>query len=210
MALEERTGIFGKYWGNTYDSSVALNMEQMKINATYIWLSLREKGWSMNAVAGMLGNMQSESSINPGRWESNIVGGDPTAHGYGLVQWTPYTKYTDWIVNQGYNDPSEMDANLFRINYEVDNEIQWIPTTQYPFTFNQFKISQLSPYELAMMFIVNYERPADPDQPARGTQAEFWFEFLGGVVPPTPTVKKKNNFPWVIMTNKLRQKRTIF
>lgn len=65
MALEKRTGEFGEYWGNTFNSSNALSLEQMKINATYIWNSLSQKGWSKNAVAGMLGNMQSESSINP-------------------------------------------------------------------------------------------------------------------------------------------------
>ena len=51
--------------GNDYNSSNALNMSQMKVNATYIWNYLREQGWTLNAVAGMLGNMQSESSINP-------------------------------------------------------------------------------------------------------------------------------------------------
>lgn len=65
MALIQRTGKYGTYWGNTYDSSQSLTLEQEKINATYIWNYLREQGWTLNAVAGMLGNMQSESSINP-------------------------------------------------------------------------------------------------------------------------------------------------
>jgi hypothetical protein len=77
------------------------------------------------------GNMQSESAINPGRWQSDIVmPSDPTYAGYGLVQWTPYTKYTNWIVNQGFSDPSEMDANIFRILYEVANNLQWIATSR--------------------------------------------------------------------------------
>lgn len=65
MALIQRTGKYGTYWGNTYDSSQSLTLEQEKINATYIWNYLREQGWTLNAVAGMLGNMQSESAINP-------------------------------------------------------------------------------------------------------------------------------------------------
>ena len=41
------------------------------------------KGLTENAIAGMLGNMQSESTINPGIWE----GLDEVARcGYGLVQ----------------------------------------------------------------------------------------------------------------------------
>lgn len=65
MGLEERVGLYGNYWGNTYDSSNTLTIEQMKINATYIWSALSYQGWTLNAVCGMLGNMQSESAINP-------------------------------------------------------------------------------------------------------------------------------------------------
>lgn len=65
MSLELRSGQYGNYWGNTFDSSQSLNEEQMKINATYIYNYLIAKGWSINAICGMLGNMQSESSINP-------------------------------------------------------------------------------------------------------------------------------------------------
>ena len=69
------------------------------------------------------------------------MGGSPSGHGYGLVQWTPYTNYTDWIVNQGYSDPSEMDANLYRILYEVQNNIQWGNDSQGnppPYSFSDF------------------------------------------------------------------------
>lgn len=65
MGLLERVGIYGNYWGNTYDSSQALNQSQMEENAEYIWRYLQNEGWTLNAVAGILGNMQSESSINP-------------------------------------------------------------------------------------------------------------------------------------------------
>lgn len=65
MGLLIRTGTYGTYWGNTYDSSNTLSMAQMQINATYIWSSLSAEGWTLNAVAGILGNMQSESAINP-------------------------------------------------------------------------------------------------------------------------------------------------
>lgn len=65
MALEERTGIYGTYWGNTYNSSNMLTQAQMEVNANYIWKALKLQGWTKNAVAGILGNMQTESSINP-------------------------------------------------------------------------------------------------------------------------------------------------
>lgn len=128
----------------------------------------------------------------------------------GLVQWTPYTKYTDWIVNQGFSDPSEMDANLYRIIYEVENNnIQWIATSTYNYSFYDFTQSEDTPYNLALAFLANYERPADPNQPARGTQAEYWYEYLGGLPVPTVTRKRKK-FPWAVYTNIIKRKRQIF
>lgn len=203
MGLEQRTGTYGTYWGNTYDSSQALTLEQMKINASYIWSYLQAQGWTLNAVAGILGNMQSESSINPGRWESDRVGGEAEAHGYGLVQWTPYTKYTNWVTG----DPSTMDNNISRILYEVENNIQWIATSTYNYSFKEFTESNDSTYNLALAFLANYERPADPNQPIRGTQAEFWYEYLGGLPPIPVSTTKKRNFPWAVYTNIIRNKR---
>ena len=65
MALSLRTGTYGNYWGNDYNTSNALNQSQMEVNATYLYNALTSRGWTLNAVAGVLGNMQSESSINP-------------------------------------------------------------------------------------------------------------------------------------------------
>lgn len=105
--------------------------------------------------------------------------------GYGLVQWTPASKYIDYIGT--LNDPSTMDNNLKRIVYEVENNIQWIATSTYNYTFEEFTKSTDSAYTLAMAFLANYERPADPSQPSRGTQAEYWYSYLGDLEPNKPT-----------------------
>lgn len=63
---------------------------QMKVNAQYILNYLRAKGWTKNAVRGMLGNMQSESTISPGRWQDGDAGNMNL--GVGLTQWTKATK----------------------------------------------------------------------------------------------------------------------
>lgn len=104
-----------------------------------------------------------------------------------------------------------MDANIFRILYEVENNIQWIATSEYDFSFEEFTKSTDTPYNLAMAFIKNYERPEEPNQPQRGTQAEFWYEYLSGITPPEPipTVKKKK-FKWVVFNRKIRSKRNNF
>ncbi len=174
--------------GNRY-----LSTEEQHVNAKYIYSYLSARGWTINAIAGMLGNMETESTINPAIWE-NLDPSDPE-RGYGLVQWTPSTKYTEWCDSEGI-DPAHMMSALLRIEYEFENGIQFYPTDEYPITWSEFKTSTLSPSYLGMAFLYNYERPASLDQPSRGTQAETWYNYLlnnggGGVIPDSPVKKKK-------------------
>lgn len=161
-----------------------LTRTQMEMNAQYIWSLLKMQGWSLQSVAGMLGNMQTESTINPAIWQNLTP--NPKL-GFGLVQWTPSTKYTDWCSLQGI-PVDDMDSNLKRINFEVDNGIQWIKTSKYNYSFVDFKVKTDTPYNLGMAFLANYERPANPNQTIRGKQAEEWFTFLDGK-PPAPVLK---------------------
>lgn len=158
----------------TYSGNFYLTLEQMKVNAQYILDALLSHGWSKNAICGMLGNMQSESSINPGIWQSLDEGN--TSLGYGLVQWTPATKYLNWADSLGL-PYGAMDSNIQRIEYEVVNNLQWIHPSM---SFSEFTVSTDTPYNLAMLFLAHYERPANPDQPQRGTQAEYWYANLTG------------------------------
>jgi hypothetical protein len=175
----------------TYVSNSFLTLEQMAVNAQYIHDYLIIRGWTSQAICGMLGNMQSESTINPGIWESldegNFFGG------FGLVQWTPASKYIDWGYANGLEELNglpviDFDNQLDRILYEVVNNIQWIWASM---TFEQFTHSTNSPYSLAMLFIKAYERPLNPNQPIRGTQAEYWYSHL--------TVVKKEVMPLWMM-----------
>lgn len=213
MGVSLRTGQFGSYYGNDYNSSNALNTEQMEINATYIYSSLNSKGWSINAIAALLGNMQAESTINSGRWQSDRVGGDPASHGYSLVQWTPYTKYTNWCSEQGYSDPSEMDSALARIVYEVEQDIQWIGVgNYYGMSFEEFATSSKPVSYLAVGFLLCYERPADQSESVqnyRSDLAEAWYTYLTGVTPTPPdsggaSVTKKNKFKFVLFNKRRR------
>ena len=163
----------GNFW-------IAHKSDEMKLNARYIWQYLGNKGWSLNAVAGLLGNLQAESRINPGIWQSLREGGDPDGHGYGLVQWTPYTKYTNWCTENGY-DKADMDTALIRIEYEIERGLQWITRSPYNISFKEFTTSTKDPYWLGCAFLINYERPADQSQAVkdyRGGNAEYWYEYL--------------------------------
>ena len=163
-------------------------------------------------MAGMLGNMEVESSINPGRWQSDRVGGSTEGHGYGLVQWTPYTKYTDWCSENHLVDPSTMDANIRRIIYEIENGIQWIGVgAYYGMSFDDFRKSTLDAGELAKAFVLCYERPADQSESHlnyRASLGEKWYKFLGGEYPDdpiTPTKKKKHKFNFILFNSRKRK-----
>ena len=154
-----------------------LSLSEMQNNAVYIYWYLSRRGWTINAIAGMLGNMESESTINPGIWQNLAVDVGPA---FGLVQWDPYTKYTSWCAERGL-DPAAMDSALKRIEWELENSEQYYPTSEYPETFAEFKKSTKDPYYLGMAFLRNYERPAEPNQPQRGQQAEYWYTYLSGI-----------------------------
>lgn len=161
--------------GNRY-----LSLPEMQNNVDILHYFFRSAGWTDNAIAAMLGNMQSESTINPGIWE----GLDPYAGGYGLVQWTPYTNYSNWAGDDWQdNGQKEME----RIIYELNNGLQWISTSKYPMTFEDFTTSQDTPSELAQVWLYNYERPQVKPQPIRSTRANYWYEYITGQEPPTPS-----------------------
>lgn len=157
--------------GNRY-----LSLTEMQNNADIMYAFFTEKGWTVNAISAMFGNMQTESTLNPGIWE-NL---DPFVGGYGLVQWTPYTNYSEW-AGDGWQDNGQKEME--RIIYELENHLQWISTSLYPMTFMEFSHSDKPPAYLAQAFLYNYERPTVKPQPARSKQAEYWYEYLVGHPP---------------------------
>lgn len=166
-----------------------LTQSEMENNAIMVWNYFGSRGWTLNAVCAMLGNMQTESTINPGIWESLVVQGG----GYGLVQWTPYTKYSEWA---GTDWQDNGDKQCERIVYERDNGLQWfrnpsVDIPDPPITFSEFSDSTLPVDTLANYFLWYYEHPADPDQPNRAAQAQAWYEFLYGIDPSQPDAPNK-------------------
>ncbi len=142
--------------------------------ATQVWNYLTGKGWTQESVAALLGNMQSESGIVADRWESDNVGN--LSGGYGLVQWTPATKYIDWAKANGLTY-QEVSSQCKRLEWEVANGQQFFHPSM---SFKQFIQSTQSPETLADIFIRYYERPYNPNQPARQTQARYWYNALKG------------------------------
>src|SRR5699024_12430152 len=64
-------------------------------------------------------------------------------------------------LQNGYSE-SELrngDAQLARMDYEVDQSIQWISTPNYPETYSQYRKSKKNLDYLTNAFCWNYERP---------------------------------------------------
>lgn len=168
-----------------YSGNRFLSQTEMQVNARYIYQYLKAKGWTLNAIAGMLGNMQEESTINPAIWQ-NLKAGN-TALGFGLTQWTPASKYIDWCEQQGLVY-TEMDSNLKRIEWELANGEQFYKTDSYPITFKAFSQSTESARWLACAFAWNYERSftvlygteeqKEALRQRRGGYAEQWYSYL--------------------------------
>jgi hypothetical protein len=136
-----------------------LSEEESLNNAQMVVNHFANTDWTKESLSAMCGNMRHESSINPDMYE---YGYDWTAdRGYGLVQWTPRSKYWDWATAN--NLPQrEGDSQLARIDYEVDNNIQWIPRSDYNnMTFAQFRQNSggWTVEYLTEAFTWGYERP---------------------------------------------------
>lgn len=154
--------------------------EDMTTNAKYIYNFFRARGWTAQAICGMLGNMQGESGIIADIDE--ISGGG----GYGLVQWTPKSKLVNWANARGLNYRT-VETQCQRIQWELENGEQFYRTSAYPLTFRQYIASTSSASYLAQVFINNYERPANPNQPKRWQWATDWYNKLSGDTPTPPT-----------------------
>ena len=155
-----------------------LTMSEMKNNAQLVANFFIKKGWTKWSIAGMLGNIQEESSINPGRWQSDWIATPNTNTGFGLVQWTPPSKMVNWAGSRNWKTG---DVQCDRIEYEKENNIQWFSNPSRPdlsyISFKQF--TQLKDEkQAAQYFLAFYEHPANPNQPNRSTNASHWLSVL--------------------------------
>lgn len=189
----------GFYWSH---SKFTYRGEEQLTNVRYITAYLRGKGWTDNAIAGVLGNMQSESGINPGAYYGYV---EYSAVSFGVVQWDPTSKYRKWHDANYPNEIYEhLGCQLERLLYELENRIQFYSTSEFPMSFKTFSTSKEGPGYLAKAFVRNYERPAsilyDPDKETlaeheekkaktynqRAKQAENWYAYITGQEWPYP------------------------
>lgn len=171
-------------WISEYQ--VWLTEEQSLNNAQLVVNHFVGTDWTPEALSALCGNMRHESSINPNMYEYGYAWEDD--RGFGLVQWTPRSKYWDWATGKGL-DPYSGDSQLARIDYEVDNNIQWIPISRFNgMTFAEFR-GNTGGWEvdyLTEAFTWSYERPnaekgeeSMPDRKAFARRCLVELDFTG-------------------------------
>lgn len=197
-ADDEDVIVTGFIAGNRY-----LSIPEQQNNAQIIYSYFRSLGWTKNAICGMLGNIQSESTINPQIYEGLKLPGpnQNITWGYGLTQWTPATKLFYWAYENNLNYFEGL-TQMKRIEYErqstenryaMSNFKQWL---NYPtavdgagkkyctYTFYDFSKSLKSVNELAYDFMMHYENPSAANKKktlaTRQAQARYWFSFFTG------------------------------
>lgn len=177
--------LYGWYYVNDYG---ALTDDEKEHNANLAMTYLRKHGFTIYAAAGIVGNMWAESGLSPGQWQ----GDTPFSGGYGLVQWTPYTLYSDWAGTDWENNgPKQME----RLSYEKETGLEFYPSTTFP-QWRWSNFSQMVPEEgmtinetvnlAASVFLYNYLRPADPSATESNRQfhARYVYENCPGNIIP--------------------------
>ena len=186
------------HYSNDYVAA-SWSKTQRAQNVDIIASFLYSKGWTIDAIAAFCGNVEYESYMNPGQWQHSFSVGSANA-GYGLVQWTPRTKYSDWA---GADWNSDYDLELYRIDYELQADIaspdslQWIARSPYNLSFYQFTQATAAQYGIAWLsdcFFYSYER-GTAGVYDREQNADYWLTYLR-THPPQPwePVEEKSKF----------------
>lgn len=185
-----------KNWGAYSKESL-----EAQDNAVMIYNALMVRGWGINAVAGLLGNIGWESGYNPWMWEggtsgdSRINSTDTAAlldysHGYGLVQFTPSGDYCLSPVAQALPDfgvnyldiPGNPNDGTAQMQFLDDTHTaRYRSTTDYPETYDEYISSTKDADYLAAAWFYNYERGTGSIT-QRQADALYWQRILPGLI----------------------------
>lgn len=152
-------------------------------NAIMAAVQLYSYGWTLEAIAGAIGNFVRESNLDP---QSTGTGGG------GLVGWTPLSNLTRWTSYYGYTwyDGEKqiefIDMGVYCSGYDSDSgvpilEAQWLPGRVYGITYSDYKTMTQTPESMAELFMKGYEAPGVPALEERKANARKYFEFLQGM-----------------------------
>ena len=202
----------GGSMGTTNTSGIT---EKQKHNATNVYNYFSALGWSLSAIAGMLGNMQLESWLSPaliqGTHRSQLPNSAASlsdvpnsvminfygnsGYGVGLVQWDGYTstppagqKLVSFAERYNLNW-YDGDTQCYRIQREKETNIQWQNGTVdgIYWNWNTYITNTETPEKSAHAWRVCYEVAASGTDTTRQENARYWYDYFHDV-PPTPPI----------------------
>ena len=200
-----------------------LSQSEMENNANIIINYYRSVGLDDRTIAGILGNMQAESTLSPVLTERGGGGG------YGLVQWTPQSNLIDACNVLGLSPYTSGDVQIQVIIQEIigpGSIRQWLTGAGFiqnyynsgatsdmiGITGDQFLHNTMgwNPDKLAVLFMAGYERPSyNPlinHYANRMQYALNWYTYMGGIIPPTPIGSKRKGYNFVLFNRRRRLK----
>ena len=185
---------YNNYW---IASDQYLNQQHRDENAKLIWDYLTALGWTPQSVAGILGNMDVESSMNPALIEgrgyhtlptNNTVLAITTQTGVGLVQWTGTTntppagqKLASFAIR--YNKEwYDGELQCFRLEREYDEDLQFDHGTVdgVSYDWQVYTSSTATPEQLAKVWQTLYER-GGIDTQTRQEKARYYFDIFNRI-----------------------------
>lgn len=188
--------VYNGYWIST---DTYLTQAHRDENAELIANYLLGLAWTKEAVAGVLGNMDVESSMNPalieGRGYHSLINNQQCLqidanHGVGLVQWTGHTsttpagqKLASFAIRYDKNW-YDGDLQCFRLKREWDTGIQFNAGTVDGVYYNWqlYVTSTNSPEVLAKVWQVLYER-GGTDTTLRQQKARYYYNKMNNEFP---------------------------
>lgn len=199
-------------------------------NAYCFYSYMSNRGWTLEAIAGALGNIREESVINPGACEYNRgiprSGSEYFGGGLGLIQWTDYPPYIQAFVNPLLWYAARQGANWYSGNLQCelielcdDYETTccgtdsprwgWQANPYAYIPFSEYKEYTGSVSDAARIWFYSIERGDSASLNRRISYAEYWYEYLSGQEPepdpddPTnPEEIKKRKMPIWFVTRK--------
>lgn len=196
------TGTVAAYKWHQSNSVLDEYGPDMTANAYMVYSFFNKLGFTAEAIAGLLGNMQQESGINPGRWQG---GSGP---GYGLAQWDPASNYMNYATRNGIdiNDADSNGEGQCQCINDGEAEGQWLPNTptaiEHNTRYSWAEFAQLTDVnEAVRAFLYEYERAGTPMLQNRYTYAAYWYgiitsgQWIGDGGNPSPGyIEKRRGF----------------
>lgn len=147
---------------------------------------------TIEAMAGVMGNMMVESGMNPGQQE--LYQGGSLSYGYGLIQWTPGRVLVDWS-DEMLLDWYDGDTQLYRIKCEGERTNgcggTWLSGTldgvYYHYTWSEF-CALTDPETACRAYLAQRERAGVAALNQRIYYTQQIYDYLSGqpVPPPQP------------------------